>query len=634
MNNTLTKPIVFLILFFSITSFGQSTYGLLSPQDPNNGTECKACINAFRKKPKEVRFAIKKDNQDNLFFEISHKQWLNILFKDDDDGFLIDIISKNKYDCSLETIETLQSGIEGTALPPIYAKKIKSGLKKQANGRFRVKVGSIPENLKNQELEFNLFFINDNYLCRYNKIYNLKSYDLELLDMGMYLDSISYNSNFKKPSDLSGYKIKYKTLEFKIPFEKNKAKYSSEDIKPVYDSLNLTSFDIKKISIKAYSSVEGSLKRNIELQSQRAQSIADAMQQFQTPVIKTSISATENWVEFLNDITGTKYAFLADLSQAEIKNKLRESNLNNDLEPYLKNHRKALITLELDKKDSYKKMASDQLLSLFQEKISSKELMEANTIQNVIFDRIQSNEISPDRITDLDVPLQKENIDFITKNTSFKYLLDARQGMISYNKLLEIDKSIPNNKKVKYNLCVLKFTIWQNDWEPIETKKLKQQILALKQYGISQVLIDRMLINFEILKAEAYMFEGDFKNKDKSTANIYSKYKDKLVRDSDFLNLANYFSLFANQEYSKNLLQNKVQDINVGEDLLFYYLNLTIIDDQLTQTKEYRAMMLNAYSKNSERFCNLFNALDKDGITFQLLENDFLRKTYCENCNK
>lgn len=634
MHYTLTRFLITSVLFFSITGFGQSKYGLLRPQDPNNGPECNACKDAFRQKPKEVRFTIKKDNQDNLFFEISHKEWLNILFKDPKDGLLIDIVSKDKYDCSLENIQSLKSGIEGTSLPPVYTKKIKANLKKHTNGSYRVNVGSIPDHLKNQELEFNIFFINDNYLCRYNIIYNLKSYDLELLDMGMYLDSITYRSNFKKPSEVTGYKIKYKTLQFKIPFEKNKAEYSMEDIKPVYDSLNLTSFDIKKINIKAYSSVEGTLERNLELQSQRAQSIAVAMQQFQTPVIETTISATENWVEFLNDITETEYASLADLSQAEIKNKLREPTINNNLESYLKNHRKALITLELDKKDPYKKMDSSQLFSLFKEKISSKELTKANTIQNVIFERIKLNEISPDRITDLNVPKQKEYIDFITKNASLKYLLNVRQGMITYNQLLELDKLIPNNKKVNYNLCALKFVIWKNNWQPVDTDLLKQEVFALKRYGISQVLIDRMLINFEILKAEAYMRKGDFKNKDKSTAYIYSKYKDKLVRDTDFLNLANYFSRFANNEYSKKLLQNKVQNIEVSEDLLFYYLNLTVIDQNITQEKEYRAMMLNAYSKNPERFCNVFNSLDKGGVTFQLLENEFLRKTYCENCSK
>ena len=149
--------LLFSTLFFN-TVTAQSTFGTLLPQDPSNGPECKTCINAFRKKPKEVRFTVKSDEQHNLFFEVTHKEWLDVLFKSNKDGLLIDIVSKEKYNCST-TIEHSENGIQGTSLSPIFSKKIKSGLKKQSNGRFRVKVGSIPENLRGQELEFNIFFI-------------------------------------------------------------------------------------------------------------------------------------------------------------------------------------------------------------------------------------------------------------------------------------------------------------------------------------------------------------------------------------------------------------------------------------------------------------------------------------------
>ena len=44
--------------------------------------------------------------------------------------------------------------------------------------------------------------------------------------------------------------------------------------------------------------------------------------------------------------------------------------------------------------------------------------------------------------------------------------------------------------------------------------------------------------------------------------------------------------------------------------------------------------MLNAINMNNDRFCKLFSSSLSDGVTFQLLENEYLRKTYCENCNK
>ncbi|MEL6304365.1 MAG: hypothetical protein AAFQ20_06195, partial [Bacteroidota bacterium] len=59
---------------------------------------------------------------------------------------------------------------------------------------------------------------------------------------------------------------------------------------------------------------------------------------------------------------------------------------------------------------------------------------------------------------------------------------------------------------------------------------------------------------------------------------------------------------------------------------------LTLIDDELTQDSEYRTIMLNAVNLDNPRFCKIFDSSIKGGVTFQLLDNAFLKKTYCENC--
>ena len=85
-------------------------------------------------------------------------------------------------------------------------------------------------------------------------------------------------------------------------------------------------------------------------------------------------------------------------------------------------------------------------------------------------------------------------------------------------------------------------------------------------------------------------------------------------------------------EQATALIENRVNRIDVDEDLLFYYLNLTIIDEALTQTSDYRSIMLNAFNRNKTRYCRLFNASNDGGVTFQLPEDDYLRDSYCENC--
>ncbi len=590
---------------------------------------CKTCKSAFQQKPKEVQFSIKKD-KGSLFFQTNNKKWFNSLFKNANDGIAIDVVPKDIYDCAIENVDTDQ--IRGTLLKPVFSSRLKSGLKPKDKDLFRVWVGKIPDNLKNKDLEYNILFIGNKRLCRYQTIFDLKAYKWDLLDMGMYLDSLSLKNEKVSDIEVEKFEIKYKTLRFKIPFQKNKSEYSPEDIKPLYDSLNLTNFNIKTINIKAYSSIEGSLERNIELQEQRANSIAKAIQTYQEPSIKTTISSSENWVEFLNDIEGTAYDKLKKLNKTELKSKLIGA-FSKEMEPYLKEHRKAVITLELERKDVYKTKPNNELVNLFNDAIKADKLNEAQIIQNSIFKRLKAKEMSPDLLNKMEIPTQLKYVNFLNSNSTIKYQLNERQIIIVRNELENLKKLDLKNPKVRYNLAALKIRIWRYKFEPVNEAKFKTEIYNLKNYGIDKSLIDRMMINYHIIKSENYMRKRDYANKDKSINYITKYYKKIPLSDFDYFSLAQFLAFYANIDKAAQLLTNKARSIDVDEDLLFYYLNLTLIDKELTKTDDYRAIMLNAINLNKERYCKIFNAIEEGGVTFQLLQNDYLRNSYCESCN-
>ncbi len=623
------------LLLSSITSFSQDNFGInlnyTSQQELNQ--KCQRCLQNFAQKPKEVHFSIRRESTTNdLYFVIDDKVWFNQFFKNPQDGIAIDIISKERYNCSFDEDEIEETTIRGELLKPIYTRQLKTGLKPYEK-RFRVKVGKVPNAYIGQDLEFNIFFLNDKNLCYKHTTYDLESFNWDLLDMGMYLDSLTYKTKLGTNTGEDGYTMKYKTLKFTIPFEKNKSEYSVEDIKPMYDSLRLTDYTIKKINIKAYSSVEGNLKRNIELQELRANSIVKALQSFQTDAIVTEVSSSENWVEFLNDIENTEYAYFSDLSKDEIKSKLVGAT-SVELEKYLKNHRKAVITLELEKKDKYKNKSPDELVILYNNAVSDGEIDAAIELQNSLFEKLNDKVIPPTFLNKMVTPSQIKYAKLQNKNSSMKYLADERNLLIVNNELKKLEKLTPRNVEVKYNLVVIKFKIWRHNVEPVDEAKFKKEILALQGMGISQKLIHRMLVNFHIIKSEQYMRKRDYANKDKSVAYINSNYKKIPLSDSDYLSLAQYFSQYSNTKMATELLTPKVKSIIVNEDLLFYYLNLTIIKDELTQTSDYRTIMLNAINMNQARYCRLFNPFGEGGVTFQLLEDEYLRKTYCENCTQ
>jgi len=623
----LSLKITIVFLFLTFSSKAQNNPGFLISQNPMQDNKCTYFNSYFKNKPKEVGFSIEREG-DKLYFIVTDKKWAINLFKKSGDGIAIDVVSKSRYACG-QNVENAQ--IRGILLNPVFAKQLVKGFKPTRGNRFRTFVGIVPTEVKDDELEFNILFLNNKVLCRYQRIYNLESYPWDLLDMGAYLDSLVYKSK-KITNNLDKFITKYKKLKFVIPFEKNKSQYLPEDIKPVYDSLRLTDFNIKKINIIAYSSIEGSLKRNLELQEQRANSIVKSMQSFQKPDIETEISSSENWVEFLNDITKSNYKNLRKLSKQDIKQKVT-GQVSQDLEVYLKNHRKAVITLDLEKKDKYKDMTTEVLISTFNKLIQEDNVDEALVVQNSLFEKLKE-EKSPEKLKRLNVPKQIKFVPVLNKTSMFKTILNQSYAKISFDELKNLEKLHPNNKKIKYNLVVLKFVIWRNKWQEVNRNNFKKEILNLKKYKIAQPLIDRMLVNFHIVKAEKDIRARNYDAKDESVEFIVDTYENVDLSNYDYLSLAQFLTYYSDLDEATYLLDDVVRTITVDEDLLFYYLNLTITNKYAVATDDYRTIMLNAVNMNKKRFCKLFNSSLEEGVTFQLLENDYLRKTYCENCIK
>jgi len=214
----------------------------------------------------------------------------------------------------------------------------------------------------------------------------------------------------------------------------------------------------------------------------------------------------------------------------------------------------------------------------------------------------------------------------------YSYLLDIRLSMIAYNDMKKLAELDPKNPKVQYNLVVLKFVLWRNNAAPIDANQFQRQINDLSNFNIDRSLIDRMMINYHIVRAEREMRKGNYDEKDKSVLNILSTYKRVPLTDTDYLSLAQFLTYYAQTGEAVTVLEPRARQITIDEDLLFYYLNLTMIDKRLTQTEAYRTIMLNAVNQNKERYCKLFNPSLEGGVTFQLLEDAYLKSTYCENC--
>ena len=212
-------------------------------------------------------------------------------------------------------------------------------------------------------------------------------------------------------------------------------------------------------------------------------------------------------------MSNNQYSYLTKLSKDAIKENIKDKKLQTQLEPYLQKHRKAIIILELQKKDKYENVSAAELIDSFSKSIAQKNLEQAVDIQNSIFEKVSNHQIPVNYIDKLEIPEKSEFSLLLNKNSIFKYMMNENDVYNTYKELMDLNDLIPNNGHIKYNICALKFKVWLLGEHTIDPASFKKEINELKKYGIPLKLVKRMLMNYEIIMSEYYMASGDYVNK-------------------------------------------------------------------------------------------------------------------------
>jgi outer membrane protein OmpA-like peptidoglycan-associated protein len=621
---------VLLICFSIATAFGQYTtrdsYDIKVARHDDVTRRCGSINQKLEKLPAEVQFASKVIG-DSIFLVFNDVKLFWQFFESKKDGFAIDIVNKDQFQC--DNIQRLSGSYthKGYLLPPVYRDEIRKRIHYLNNDVVYVFAGLVPKQFDKTKIETNHMLLQDQYQCSYTTIINVGGHAWNMLPMGLYYDTLNNEKLEEQYKDLS------KTLKFVIPFAKNTSVYKKEDIKPLYDSLRLTDYAITDIHIKAFTSVEGSLERNIKLQDERAQSIVDAMQSFQSESIQSQISSNENWVEFLDAIAKTSSAYLGQMSKDEVKDALKDPKLAEKLEPVLAKERKAIIELVLEKRISYLKATAGELKTYFSQNINKKNIDEAMLLQQIIFHKIDRKELPSTFLTELDVPKSVEYGGLLMNRVAFDYEHNNRDVLDALNAFTELNELLGGNPKIDYNICALRLKAWVKLKTLPGTDPLKAKIESLRKSIIPAALVTRLLINYHIIFSEVNYAMGNYADREKSIRYVFDTYKKIPMNDDDLVGLALFMSYNSRFDQAALVLEPRIKALDASEDLLFYYVILTISKQKYLSSGGYRTFLLNVVNSNKSRFCQLFYPVSQGGLSFQVLENSFLKKTWCENCN-
>lgn len=576
-------------------------------------------------------FIIKKRK---IYFYYHDLNLIESLLQTNRDGLGVDILKKDQFACEKGNSLHPSGVYDGMMLKPLNKSKLlKWNTRKEAK-EFMVELGHLPAGLDTNDIALSLIVIQDKCACKKIPYNNLNGENIRLLDFDLVVDTISIAEKVDSNS---------RYLSFVVPFEKNKYDYMVEDIKPFLDSIQLNRFNIKEIEINAFSSIEGNPVINEKLQQKRAESILLAIHEYQLQEVQTKVITQENWDGFIESIKGSPYeGEYRGKSHDEIRAIVNSDTLKYDLEPYLKDQRKAEIKIFVESIyiDS---LNNENLLQKFNEALLKKDHIRALAIQTLMYKAVLRGELNKSVLFDGDILQYKEYVPLLNNRLAFimKFDGDTHSDSLidnlkmNFEALLGVD---PANGHVNFNKQAIKLYYWAKDLTILkideenhidEVKDFYRDIRKLYNTKIDNYFVNRLLLNYNIIAADFYYENQDYKNRVRSLKQVrkYVK-KANLSRDQTFV-IARYFIFQMQIDWAIQIMQPFVKNADYNEDFLLTFLSIAVYDEKQVPPDKLHEYFKTASETYPGSLCKLF---ERPGMSVEFFSDIRLKSLYCASC--
>ena len=567
-----------------------------------------------------------------IYFETNTYKRFKKMMKNSKDGIAVDIVQREQYECGELNIVDNNTVWKGIMLKRLWASKMhKKNLYKgkDAKTKLKVKLAKMPKGI-DDNIDLNLIIIQNKHICADiipNYIEDAALENSSKLDF--LADTVTTEDaelNYTPVAEESD-------LVFRIPFARNKSTYQEADIEPIIKSLKEPDFIINSIEIDAFSSIEGDVESNNRLQKKRAKSIEKALKSFiatHDNIKKAKVETDTNWDLFKQDVVGTEFSNMANMSLTEAQAYIKKNNLDKKLEPILKNHRYAEVKLQItydiegDKEQLY-------VVNRFNKAVASGDRIKALSIQKYIFKKVLNKEYGEAAVNGQEIPY---GVAYAGLKMN-KYWLQKYLGLLSVDgdmcekihTLYQIDES---NPYLLFNdvFCDIKSTDLSDEKR---VNDIRQRMDDLYETNLSEQTIDAL--NLE------YLF-GVIEAVDTGAVTpelaVVSLNKIKELVDIDEMNWKNalklsYLFIEHNDfNYSAELLEPFLYEKYVFEEILFTYISLATHSDTRITSNRFTKAVEKALKANPDRLKTLFTS---GRISIQVFDNLKIKDLLCKELN-
>lgn len=361
------KPLLIsLLLLFSIQTSAQKSFEL---EDGRGYEECASCEKIMEEMPNEVSMGIHIHGDGSINFVTNSKLWFRRLFNEPKMGVAVELVSRSLYGCGKNLPE--KDLTRGFVTKPVY----RDELIKHADTigkHISIRVGTVPAHLRKEILEGNLIFVNSDNYCSQHRVVNIEQDVLDLLPMGLYTDTL-LQQDFAEEANNDKVFMFTTMKTITIPFRKGTAAFLPADLEQLRDSLK--GYSIRRMEIRAYSSVDGPEEVNFKLMQNRGLAVQKAINSLGHKVTYYKLLPVENWIECYHDVPR-----LANMSKKQIKNLLQDKTEQVALDPILARHRKAVVNVWLDTPTRLDTMNNEALVPTFRKLVAEKNITDSRKV--------------------------------------------------------------------------------------------------------------------------------------------------------------------------------------------------------------------------------------------------------------
>jgi len=574
-----------------------------------------------------LQSALTINDQNEIYLEFDDARTLKKFLRTKKDGLAIDITTKDQYLCGAPNKVDYSLQNRGLLLSPIYNNEL--WRKNEIQGKFvkevKIPLGVLPTELASAEYELNLLLIQDQHVCKsIPKSYLSTCEGKYTQNLHILADTITINSKFdyKPVADST-------ELSFRIPFEKKKFQYKTEDIEPFLKLLNEPDFIIYELKISAFSSIEGIMEENNMLQKRRAESIIHALRYRQRDSMISEIKTEPAWEQFKKDITNTQHNVLASMSLQEAQEYITKYELAKKLEPILKNHRYAQIDMKVTYDISGPK-EQDFVISKFNKAIEKEDLPLALSIQKFIMKRVIDGKFSMSAVYNQKIPDKKQYAGLLM-NRLWLEMKGTNSSPENYADriaaLYELDRY---NEYIAFNHAMCQ-VLYSELTDERQINVLQSDIDRFYHKSFTKETVDNLNMRFQF---KVINMADSLSNKDKIIEARLEKIKEivEIKEESieNSLRLAELFILNKDYKYALEILETFIESPIAPEELVFTYLSLGSRFEEKMLSRKFAGALHKARQINQDRLCQLF---DGEHFSHRIFENPEIKELVCKQCS-